>query len=73
MNRLCERASMKRNRRFVRTGMSAAQIGECPEADIAAVTPCRDGRLSLGRFDRAVAIEECSMLLFIHAGRVHVG
>jgi hypothetical protein len=32
MNRLCERTSMRRNRRFVRTGMSAAQIRECPEA-----------------------------------------
>jgi hypothetical protein len=35
MNRLCERAAMRRNRRFVRTGMSAAQIGKCPEVILA--------------------------------------
>jgi hypothetical protein len=88
MNRLCERTSMRRNRRFVRTGMSGAQIRECPEAGNATIatiatiemnaTSSADGPqaclcLSFGRRDRTVAIEKCAMLWFIHAGRVHVG
>jgi hypothetical protein len=80
MNRLCERTSMRRNRRFVRTGMSAAQMGECPElgersewvrhrlADLALLL-----RLSLGRRDRTVAVDETTMLLFVHTGRVGIG
>jgi hypothetical protein len=85
MNRLCERTSMRRNRRFVRTGMSAAQIRECPEAgecderdEATNATSSADGpqaclRLSFERRDRAVAIDERAMRLFIHAGRMHVG
>jgi hypothetical protein len=85
MNRLCERTSRRRNRRFVRTGMSAAQIRECPEAgewddwnEATNATSSADGpqaclRLSFGRRDRTVAIEECAMRLFIHAGWMHIG
>jgi len=88
MNRLCERTSRRRNRRFVRTGMSAAQIRECPEAEewddwneatnATNATSSADGpqaclRLSFGRRDRTVAIEECAMRLFIHASWMHIG
>ncbi len=79
MNRLCERKPMRRNRRFVRTGMSAAQIRDCPEAvDPANVTSTAEGtqaslRLSFGRRDRPVAIKEYAMRVFIDAGRMHIG